>query len=229
MTALQELARPGHTAIVTQECQGAVIGPNAGLAVLATEARRVALPNIVRLLPAARAARVHVVHCLVQRRPDGLGANHNAKIFAIGSGVDIAPGTPGATLLPELGPEPLGHPLMPPWTITESGPGGVTMQGHFTRYHVGGNNAVHGGVIPLFFDWHFGMIVSAADRPASRTAYLHIDYRKITPIDEPLVARGAIDRLEGRKAFVTATMTTVDGTLLSEAHGLMIRLLPHQP
>ena len=36
-----------HTAIVTQECQGAVMGPNAGLAVLAAEARREALPNIV--------------------------------------------------------------------------------------------------------------------------------------------------------------------------------------
>jgi nicotinamidase-related amidase len=107
MTALAELAAPEHTAIVTQECQGAVIGPNAGLAMLAEEARRDALPNIVRLLPAARAAGVRVVHCLVQRRPDGLGSNHNAKIFAIGRGdVDIAPGTPGAALLPELGPEP---------------------------------------------------------------------------------------------------------------------------
>jgi nicotinamidase-related amidase len=111
MTGLASLAAPGHTAIVTQECQGAVIGPHAGLALLAEEARRVALPNIVRLLPAARAAGVRVVHCLVQRRPDGLGSNHNAKIFALGRGpghnqVDIAPGTPGAALLPELGPEP---------------------------------------------------------------------------------------------------------------------------
>jgi biuret amidohydrolase len=107
MTALQQLAAPAHTAIVTQECQGAVVGPHAGLAVLAEEARRVALPNIARLLPAARTVGVHVVHCLVQRRPDGLGSNHNAKIFAIGRGeVDIAPGTPGAALLPELGPEP---------------------------------------------------------------------------------------------------------------------------
>jgi nicotinamidase-related amidase len=108
MTAqLATLVAPGHTAIVTQECQGAVIGPNAGLAALAKEARRVALPNIVRLLPAARAAGVRVVHCLVQRRPDGLGSNHNAKIFAAGrDGVDIAPGSPGADLLSELGPEP---------------------------------------------------------------------------------------------------------------------------
>ena len=105
--SLADLAAPARTAIVTQECQGAVIGPHAGLAALAEEARHVALPNIVRLLPAARAAGVHVVHCLVQRRPDGLGSNHNAKIFAVGRGeVDIVPGTPGAALLPELGPEP---------------------------------------------------------------------------------------------------------------------------
>jgi len=104
---LGELVAPAHTAIVTQECQGAVVGPNAGLAVLADEARREAVPNIERLLPAARDAGVKVVHCLVQRRPDGLGGNHNAKIFAIGrSGVDISPGSEGASLLPELGPEP---------------------------------------------------------------------------------------------------------------------------
>lgn len=104
---LAGIAAPEHTAIITQECQGAVIGPHAGLAALAEEARREALPNIVRLLPAARAAGVHVVHCLVQRRPDGLGSNHNAKIFALGRGeVDILPGTPGAALLPELGPAP---------------------------------------------------------------------------------------------------------------------------
>jgi biuret amidohydrolase len=107
MTKLSEIAAPEHTAIVTQECQGAVIGPDAGLKQLAEEARRVALPNIARLLPAARAAGVRVVHCTVQRRPDGLGANHNAKIFTIGRGeVNIVPGTPGAAVLPELGPEP---------------------------------------------------------------------------------------------------------------------------
>ncbi|UUO00815.1 cysteine hydrolase [Mycolicibacterium novocastrense] len=105
---LAEIAAPGHTAIVTQECQGAVVGPDARLEVLADEARREAVPNIARLLPVARSAGVTVVHCLVQRRPDGRGANHNAKIFRISgaTGDAIAPGTPGAELLPELGPEP---------------------------------------------------------------------------------------------------------------------------
>ena len=102
---LAEIAAPAHTAIVTQELQGAVVGPNAGLAVLAREAQKQALPNIERLLPAARAAGVRIVHCLVQRRPDGLGANHNAPIFMMGrKQVDISPGSEGATLLPEFGP-----------------------------------------------------------------------------------------------------------------------------
>jgi biuret amidohydrolase len=106
-TPLVDLVTPGRTAIVTQELQGAVVGPDAGLAVLADEARREALPNIARLLPVARAAGVHVVHCLVQRRADGLGSNHNAKLFAVGKrGVAIEPGSPGATLLPEFGPAP---------------------------------------------------------------------------------------------------------------------------
>ena len=123
----------------------------------------------------------------------------------------------------------LGRPLMPPRTMTEAGPDGVTRHGHFSRFHVGGNNAVHGGVIPLFYDWHFGMIVSAAGRANSRTARLAADYRKITPVDEPLQSHGRIDSIDGRKAFVTATMTDAHGNVLSEARGLMIRLLPHQP
>lgn len=104
---LADLVSPGHTVVVTQELQGAVVGPNAGLGALAEEARREALPNIARLLPVARAAGVTVVHCLVQRRPDGLGSNHNARLFTMGQrSVDISPGSEGATLLTEFGPEP---------------------------------------------------------------------------------------------------------------------------
>ena len=103
---LAQLAAPAHTAIVTQECQGAVVGPDAGLGALATEARREALPAIARLLPAARAAGVSVVHCIVARRPDRRGSNHNAKLFAIGSGVDLDPGGPGTQLIAEISQQP---------------------------------------------------------------------------------------------------------------------------
>jgi acyl-coenzyme A thioesterase PaaI-like protein len=123
----------------------------------------------------------------------------------------------------------LAHPLMPPWLVTETTPTGVTMAGHFTEAHIGGNRAVHGGMIPLLYDWLFGMTVTAAGIRPTRTAYLHVDYRKITPIDEPLEARAAISDVDGRKVFIEATMTSADGAVLSEANGLMVRLLPHQP
>jgi acyl-coenzyme A thioesterase PaaI-like protein len=154
-------------------------------------------------------------------------AEHVENACALLDGHQVPEGVaPGGRVIELPG---LGHPLLPPWMVSESGPDGVTMEGHFTRSHVGGNNAVHGGMIPLFYDWLFGMVVSTAGCPPTRTAFLHVDYRNITPIDEPLTAEGRITQVEGRKVFVAASMTAADGTLLSEANGLMVRLLPHQP
>lgn len=104
---LSELLDLTTTALVTQECQGGVIGPQAGLPMLADEARREAIPNIGKLLTAARAARVTVVHCLINRRPDGRGSNTNARLFAAGKSfsADLTPGSAGGSVLPEFGPE----------------------------------------------------------------------------------------------------------------------------
>ncbi|KKB97546.1 PaaI family thioesterase [Mycolicibacter arupensis] len=123
----------------------------------------------------------------------------------------------------------MGSLLLPPWRVTRFEPDGVSMNGAFSRFHVGGNSAVHGGVLPLLFDWMFGMVVHAANRPISRTAFLHVDYRKVTPIDTPLEVHGRVERVEGRKAFIGAELTDTDGTVLAQAQGLMVRLLPGQP
>ncbi|AOS91673.1 isochorismatase [Mycobacterium intracellulare subsp. chimaera] len=106
--SLQAMLDPATTALVTQECQGGVIGPQAGLPLLAEEARREAIPNIARLLGAARAAGVAVVHCLIEKRPDNRGSNTNARLFmaAKSFAADLTPGSPGASVLPELGPVP---------------------------------------------------------------------------------------------------------------------------
>lgn len=58
---------------------------------------------------------------------------------------------------------------------------------------------------------------------------LHVDYRKVTPIDTPLTMRGWVSGTEGRKVFVNAELGDPDGKLLAEANGLMIRLLAGQP
>ncbi|KUI27423.1 thioesterase [Mycobacterium sp. IS-1742] len=122
-----------------------------------------------------------------------------------------------------------GSLLMPPWTVTKFEADGVELEVTFSRYHVGGNSAVHGGVLPLLFDSMFGMVIHATGRPISRTAFLHVDYRNVTPIDTVLTARGWLREAEGRKAFVNAELRDGGDTLLAEANGLMIRLLPGQP
>lgn len=122
-----------------------------------------------------------------------------------------------------------GSLLMPPWQIVEAGSTGVSMRGEFRRYHLGGNSAVHGGVLPLLFDDLFLSLVHYAGRPISRTAFLHVNYRKVTPLHTPLKVEGTIDRVEGRKSFVSARLRDESENLLAECEGLMVQLLPWQP
>jgi acyl-coenzyme A thioesterase PaaI-like protein len=122
-----------------------------------------------------------------------------------------------------------GSVLMPPWRIRDFRPEGVEVGVQFSRFHVGGNNAVHGGVVAMMFDVTCGIIIHSINRPISRTAFLHVDYRNVTPIDVPLTIRGWAPKVEGRKTFVNAELTDPDGTLLAEANGLMVELLPGQP
>jgi nicotinamidase-related amidase len=101
---LDELIRPAHTVLVTQECQNGVIGDAAVLRELAAEAQREAVPNMARLVRSAHAAGVPVVHCLAVRRADDRGSNSNARLFAATRklGIRIEPGSREAELIPEL-------------------------------------------------------------------------------------------------------------------------------
>jgi acyl-coenzyme A thioesterase PaaI-like protein len=154
-------------------------------------------------------------------------ANRAAALVEVLAPFEAEEGEAPAGRTPDL--PGMGSLLLPPWTLTRYAPDGVEMTGHFTRFHVGGNHAVHGGVLPLLFDHMFGMVSHAAGRPISRTAFLHVDYRKVTPIDAPLAMRGRVTRAEGRKAFVAAELVDGDGAVLAEGNGLMVRLLPGQP
>jgi nicotinamidase-related amidase len=105
---LAALVDPAHTAIVTSEVQNGVVGERSALPALAEAAAAEMLPSLARLLPAARAAGVQVVHCTAYRRADGKGANHNARLFmgVRKSPVSLLPGSPEVDVVPELGPEP---------------------------------------------------------------------------------------------------------------------------
>jgi acyl-coenzyme A thioesterase PaaI-like protein len=99
----------------------------------------------------------------------------------------------------------------------------------FRRYHLGRNGAVHGGALGLLFD---SVLAHAAaelgHNRAQRTAFLHINYRKIVPIDKQLELEAKLQHIDGRKIFVEARLND-DGTLLTDAHALFVRLRPGQP
>ncbi|MGW7236261.1 cysteine hydrolase [Streptomyces sp. NPDC054804] len=79
---LAELIDPVSTVLLTVECQQGVVGPQSALPELAHEARASgALANIARLVAAAHDTGVQVIHALAERRPDGRGANRNARLF----------------------------------------------------------------------------------------------------------------------------------------------------
>ncbi|MFE5942960.1 cysteine hydrolase [Streptomyces sp. NPDC056480] len=80
---LGERIRPdGGVVLLTVECQQGVVGPESALPELAAAARASgALRNVARLVAAAHEADVQVVHAVAERRPDGRGANSNARLF----------------------------------------------------------------------------------------------------------------------------------------------------
>ncbi|MEV5490412.1 cysteine hydrolase [Streptomyces bobili] len=79
---LGDLLDPRHTVLLTVECQRGVVGPEAALPELALAARSSgALANVARLVAGAHESGVQVIHALAERRPDGRGANRNARLF----------------------------------------------------------------------------------------------------------------------------------------------------
>ena len=154
-------------------------------------------------------------------------ADRVEELVALLDPFEAAEGVGPANRVPSL--PGAGSLLMPPYRVTKFDAEAVELTVRFSRFHVGGNYAVHGGVLPLMFDSMFGMVIHATGRPISRTAFLHVDYRSVTPIDTDLTVRGWLREAEGRKAFVNAELRRPDGTLCAESHGLMVRLLPGQP
>ncbi|SPM37311.1 thioesterase, partial [Mycobacterium rhizamassiliense] len=99
----------------------------------------------------------------------------------------------------------------------------------FGRFHLGRNGAVHGGSLGMLFDTVLGLTASVlTGSRRQRTAYLKIDYRNIVPIEKELQFDAGIDRIDGRKIFVSGRLTDGD-TLLTEADALFVQLKPGQP
>ncbi|WP_230196503.1 cysteine hydrolase [Streptomyces coriariae] len=104
---LSALLDPATTVLITVECQQGVVGPDAALPQLARAARESgALDNVARLVAAAHASRVQVVHAVAERRPDGRGANRNARLFRAAERLPVQQltGTVATSLAPPIEP-----------------------------------------------------------------------------------------------------------------------------
>jgi acyl-coenzyme A thioesterase PaaI-like protein len=121
-----------------------------------------------------------------------------------------------------------GQCMAPVVEITEHSDTHARGHVNFGRFYLGGNGAVHGGAIPLAFDELLGRLANTGGRPPSRTAYLHVNYRNITPIETRLTIEAHFASEEGRKRVLTGTLRDGD-TLCADAEGLFVALRPGQP
>ena len=101
------LVDPAHTVLLLQECQKGVIGSLSALPEMAAAAQAEMVPNIVRLVGAARRAGVRVIHATAAHQPDMWGANTNARVFhgVLKSPVRLVTGVEAVEVLDEIGVE----------------------------------------------------------------------------------------------------------------------------
>jgi acyl-coenzyme A thioesterase PaaI-like protein len=120
-----------------------------------------------------------------------------------------------------------GQTLVPPLHYDDDNPDRVTGHVEFSTFYIG-SGAVHGGAPPLVFDEIFGVLAAQGGRPRSRTAFLHVNYRKITPLDRELRFEARVDRIEGRKIFMVGTLSDGDDVFV-DAECLYVFLRDDQP
>jgi len=114
------------------------------------------------------------------------------------------------------------NPLAPPMTCRYEGAvalGKVV----FSPVYEGPPNSCHGGIVAGVYDQLLALPGLQVNK-AGPTAYLHIDYRQPTPLQNEVDFTAWIERVEGKKIFVKGA-SHCDGVLLSEANALFINQL----
>lgn len=198
MPALTDLLDPATTAVVTVEMQRGVIGDRTTLNPLKDVVeRKQIVPATVRLLTAARAAGIRVVHATISLRADRAGLTINNRMMAISvkNPDQVLEGSESAQLLPELGPEPVDivcnriHGLTP-FTGTELDP---------ILRNLGVRTIVPVGV--SVNEALLGTCISAAD----------LGYRIVLPTDAIAgVPEEYADAVVGNTLALLANLATVD-------------------
>ena len=106
---LRSLLAPSECAVLTMEIQRGVVGDLSSFPELAAEAGRVGVvPHTARVLRAARATGVPIIHCTAEFRADRAGSSVNCQLIAamVRNPDHLLSGTPATELVHELGPDP---------------------------------------------------------------------------------------------------------------------------
>jgi hypothetical protein len=113
------------------------------------------------------------------------------------------------------------NPIAPPLVmrVVDDPDGAHHIEGEITfgPAYEGPPGHCHGGWVAAMFDELLGFVQMAP----GFTAYLKVDYRAPTPLNQTLALRGWIERIDGRKRLIRGTCE-LDGILLAEAEGLFI-------
>ena len=115
----------------------------------------------------------------------------------------------------------LSHPVAPQLTmkLTPDGAIGDVVVGPVFQ---GGPGLVHGGIIALLIDHAMGCVANRSDLPAM-TVRLGLRYRRPTPLGVPLRVTVRLNRVEGRKLHLSASMAA-NGRVTVEADAIFLRL-----
>lgn len=120
------------------------------------------------------------------------------------------------------------NPLSVPMEMSIEGDGGkdstVVGRATFGSAYEGPPGCVHGGFIAAYFDEVLGMAQSLSGNPGM-TVNLTVDYRSPTPLMKPVVFRGWVGSIDGRKISVAGTLHHGE-TLCAEAKGLFVSMRP---
>jgi acyl-coenzyme A thioesterase PaaI-like protein len=113
------------------------------------------------------------------------------------------------------------HPVAPQLHTSPSG-GGVAGTVTLGPMYEGGPGLAHGGVLSLLFDHAMGQALFVAGY-AAMTVSLEVRYRAPTPLHVPLAVSARLERVDGRKLFVSGQVA-VAGDVTAEASAVFVRL-----
>jgi len=122
-----------------------------------------------------------------------------------------------------------GNLLAIPLDLQRTADDRVVGTARFRRFHLGRNSAAHGGTVAQLFDALLGYTAfTLSGSRTQRTAFLHVNYRRIAIIERELRVEAGLDRIEGRKIFVSGRLLDGDD-VVADANALFVKLRPDQP